>query len=106
MKAIIAALALGAIAFAPLPALAGQARASGNVDVHSGPGDNYRTIAKLRNGRYYEVLDCTRQARWCLVGDDYDVIGWVRGSSIVGSPAKVRVTPFEFQVTPDIFKRK
>ncbi len=94
-----AALALAAFTLAaatPLPALAGEARASGDVPVRRGPGDQYRIIDRLVNGQYYEVEDCTRQARWCLVSEDGDLLGWVRGSYIVGSGAKAAVTPFEF----------
>jgi len=95
----LAALALAALTLAavtPLPALAGEARASGDVPVRRGPGDQYRVIDHLVDGQYYEVEDCTRQARWCLVSEDGDLLGWVRGSYLVGSGAKAAVTPFEF----------
>lgn len=105
MKPIAAAI-LAVLAFAPLPAAAGEARASGDVPVRRGPGDSYRIIDHLVDGRYYEVEDCTRQARWCLVSEDGDLLGWVRGSYLVGSAAKARVTPFEFLVTPPFFKKK
>jgi uncharacterized protein YraI len=82
------------------PALAGEARASGNVPVRLGPGSGYPVVDRLVNGNYYEVEDCTRQSRWCFVSDDGEDLGWVRGSSMVGSAAKNRVTPFEFLVTP------
>lgn len=95
--AALAALALLALA---APALALEARASGNAPVRSGPGAAYRVVGHLLDGRYYEVEDCTRRARWCLVGEQGDLLGWVRGSSLVGSPAKARVTPFEFLVNP------
>lgn len=100
-----AALATLVTAFAA-PALALEARASGNAPVRSGPGSDYRVIDRLEDGEYYEVEDCTRQSRWCLVSYDDDILGWVRGSSLVGSAAKARVTPFEFLVTPDFFKKK
>lgn len=100
------ALAATLVATFAAPALALEARASGNVPVHRGPGSDYRVIDRLEDGEYYEVEDCTRQSRWCLVSEDGDVLGWVRGSNIVGSAAKARVTPFEFLVTPDFFKKK
>ena len=99
--AIASALVLGA---ASAPALAGEARASGDAPVRLGPGSHYAVIDHLEDGEYYEVEDCTRQARWCLVADDYDTLGWVRGSQLVGSAAKVNVTPFEFLVTPEFFQ--
>jgi uncharacterized protein YraI len=106
MRALIrfalAALTLAALA---APAVAAEARASGNAPVRSGPGDFYRVIDRLLDGEYYEVEDCTRRSRWCLVSEAGDLIGWVRGSHLVGSGAKVRVTPFEFLVTPDFMKK-
>lgn len=81
-------------------ATAGEARASGNVPVRLGPGTGYPVIDHLVDGEYYEVVDCTRRSRWCFVADDGDDLGWVRGSSIVGSAAKNQVTPFEFLVSP------
>lgn len=86
------------------PALAGEARASGDVPVRAGPGDRYDTIDRLDDGHYYEVEDCTRQSRWCLVSEDGDLLGWVRGSYLVGSGAKAAVTPFEFLADPPFFK--
>lgn len=92
-----------AFALTPLAAAAAEARASGNVPVRSGPGAGYPIIDRLLDGQYYEVEDCTRRARWCLVSEDGDLIGWVRGSYLVGSGAKATVTPFEFLVKPKLF---
>ena len=101
-RALIAALALAALT---APARAAEARASGNVPVREGPGSRYDVIDRLVDGEYYEVLDCTRGSRWCLVGEgDYE-LGWVLGSYLVGSGAKSRVTPFEFLVQPEFFRR-
>ena len=100
MKTLLPALALLSM-LAAAPALGAEARASGDVPVRAGPGERYAVLDRLVDGAYYEVTDCTRQARWCLVGDDFGDLGWVRGSYLVGSGAKARVTPFEFQVTPD-----
>jgi uncharacterized protein YraI len=91
--ALAAAIALGALAAAP--AHASQARASGDTPVRIGPGGGYGIIDYLEDGEYYDVEDCTRQTRWCLVSDDGDVLGWVRGSYLIGSGAKVEATPFE-----------
>jgi uncharacterized protein YraI len=93
-------IALVATALAAAPAVAGEARASGNVPVYEGPGSRYDIIDRLENGKYYEVEECTRRERWCLVSDDGVELGWVRGSSIIGAAAKMRVTPFEFLFTP------
>ena len=93
MRALLIALALAAL---PLPALALEARASGNTTVRDGPGDRYERLGRLVDGKYYEVEECTREARWCLVSYDGDVLGWVRGSYLVGSPAKVEATPPDF----------
>lgn len=101
MRLMLAALAVSVAALASVGgASAGQARASGDVPVRLGPGGGYPVIDHLIDGEYYEVEDCTRQSRWCFVSDDGEDLGWVRGSSIVGSGAKNRVTPFEFLVTP------
>ncbi|HHY48535.1 MAG TPA: SH3 domain-containing protein [Alphaproteobacteria bacterium] len=93
------AVPLVALALAA-PAAAGEARASGNVPVRDCPRSFCPVIDHLVDDEYYEVLECTRQARWCLVADDGEELGWVRGSAIVGSPAKAAVTPFEPLVTP------
>lgn len=101
----LAAAALVVLAALPAAAGAAEARASGDVPVRSGPGSNYRVIDHLIDGDYYEVEDCTRRANWCLVAEDGDTLGWVRGSYLVGSGAKQRVTPFEFLVNPDFLRR-
>jgi uncharacterized protein YraI len=99
-KALLSGLVLALMTLPAAPALAGEARASGDVTVRIGPGSNYRPIDRLTDGEYYEVLECTRQARWCLVGDRLGEIGWVRGSYLVGEAAKIPVTPFESAVDP------
>lgn len=100
-----AAVAAVVTAFAA-PALALEARASGNVPVRSGPGGDYRVIFNLEDGEYYEVEECTRRSEWCLVSEDDKLLGWVRGSSLVGSAAKARATPFEFLGGPSYHKKK
>ncbi len=97
--ALAVAIALGATTF---PALAYDARASGEVPVRDGPGDRYDIIDYLEDGEYYDVEDCTRRARWCLVSDGGEELGWVRGSYLVGSGAKNAVTPFEFLSSPEL----
>ncbi|MDP1729725.1 MAG: SH3 domain-containing protein [Devosia sp.] len=104
MKPLLLPAALALATLTAAPALASEARASGNAPVRSGPGSFYRVVDRLVDGEYYEVERCTRQALWCLVSEEGDLLGWVRGSQLVGSPAKVNVTPFEFLVTPDLLK--
>ena len=103
---LAAAVLTAAIAFAPLPAAALEARASGNVPVRAGPATWHAIIDRLVDGEYYEVLRCQPRKTWCVVGDEYGALGWVRGSQIVGEAAKNRVTPFRFLVNPDIFDRR
>jgi uncharacterized protein YraI len=95
----LAIVALG-LALAAAPAQAAEARASGNAAVRAGPGTNAPVIDRLLDGQYYEVERCTRRARFCLVSDGGELLGWVRGSYLVGSAAKNQVTPFEFLVNP------
>ncbi|HEV7275109.1 MAG TPA: SH3 domain-containing protein [Devosiaceae bacterium] len=103
MKAPAAALA--ALLLAAAPAAAAEARASGNAPVRLHPHPSAPVIDRLQDGVYYELEDCTRQARWCLVSDRGYELGWVRGSQLVGAAAKIPVTPFEFLVTPDFRDR-
>ena len=102
MRTPAAALAL--LLLAAAPAAAAEARASGDAPVRLHPHGSARVIDRLADGHYYEVEDCTRQARWCLVSEGGEVLGWARGSYLVGSAAKNRVTPFEFLVDP--FRRR
>lgn len=93
----IAALALVAGVLAGVPStLAGEARASGNTPFRDGPGERFEVLGRLIDGQRYEVEDCTRESRWCLVSDNGEELGWVRGSYLVGSGAKLEVTPPEF----------
>lgn len=97
------AAALGAfavLAASALPAVAASnntARASGNIPIRSGPGSGYEIIGTLKNGSRVHLERCTRESNWCLfVDEDDDPVGWVRGSYLVGSAAKLEVTPQKF----------
>lgn len=102
---LAAAIAVAALAGAA-PALAGEARASGNVGVYQGPGSRYDIIDRLVDGQYYEVEECTLHQNWCLVSEDGYELGWVRGGSIVGAAAKNRVTPWDFIYRPFPFRHR
>jgi uncharacterized protein YraI len=94
------------------PALAADtARASGRVAIHTGPGDVYPIIDKLRNDERVLLESCTRFSRWChVVQLDGGPSGWAPGSYLVGSGAKNAVTPFEFSFDPmdplGLFRRR
>lgn len=100
MRPALAALfiaALAATAIAPLPAIAASkstARASADLPIRSGPGTRYSVIGTLKKNAAVRLETCTRSQNWCLFLDsDGDEVGWVRGSYLVGSPAKNQVTP-------------
>ena len=92
----LAALALLALT---LPATAAAtARTSGTQAVHSAPASFAPVLGKLPGNTRVAVIQCTRKARWCLV----DPIaggpsGWVLGSYLIGSAAKLQVTPRRFE---------
>ena len=89
------------LALLATPAAAATARASGVLAIHTGPGDYYPTIDKLRRNERVELDQCTRHSRWCHVLQlDGGPSGWVAGDYLVGSPAKNAVTPFEFSFNP------
>jgi len=110
------AIALAALILAVTPALAQQptARVSGgDIAVRTGPGHGYRTIGRIPDGTQVSLDYCTRDdggafsgngfpgrdrgpVKWCFVTDT----GWVDATYLVGSAAKLRVTPFEFLVNP------
>ena len=91
--AILSALIVVALT---LPLEAGEARSSGNTPFRDGPGNRFEILGNLVDGEYYEVERCTRESRWCLVSDRGELLGWVLGSYLVGSPAKVEATPPDF----------
>ena len=90
---LLLAAALIAVA---TPTLAAEARATGNLPIRSGPGDWYRVIGTLPDGTSVGLSRCTRQSIWCRIIYDDGPDGWVRGSYLVGSGAKMQATPPEF----------
>lgn len=100
MRPALVALVLAAIAasaMAPVPAVAASkstARASADLPIRSGPGTRYAIIGTLHKDARVHLEICTYSQNWCLfVDSDGDEVGWVRGSYLVGSPAKNQVTP-------------
>jgi len=100
MRTALLALSLVAAAIMALPAEAasrGMARASSDIPVRTGPGTGYETIGTLPAGTQVRLQTCTRNSGWCLFLDaDGRAAGWVRGSYLVGSGAKLEVTPHRF----------
>jgi len=100
MRTTLAALALLATALV-LPTAAeaasqSTARASGTIPLRAGPGASYAVIGKLANGTRVHLERCTTESNWCLVLIDDEPAGWARGSYLVGSGAKLEVTPHKF----------
>lgn len=105
MEAQVLRTALLAISLAALatPTLADRptARASGVQAVHTQPRSSSRIVDKLADQERVYLDKCTRLARWChVIQLDGGPGGWVPGSYLIGSPAKVMVTPFEFSFDP------
>lgn len=114
MRTAIAALALLAMALGATTAAEAASRstvrASGNVPLRDGPGARYDIIGKLANGTRVHLERCTRESNWCLVLIDGEPAGWARGSYLVGSGAKLQVTPQRFlgfdELDPIPFRRR
>ena len=101
MRTALLALSLVAACLVALPAEAasrGTARASADLPVRAGPGAGYQTISTLPKGTEVRLQRCTRNSNWCLfLSAGGQPAGWVRGSYLVGSGAKLEVTPYKFQ---------
>jgi hypothetical protein len=101
IKAALASALLLLATAAPALADRPTARSSGAQSVHIYPRMSAPIVDKLDNQERVYLDRCTRQARWCLVQQlDGGPPGWVMGSYLIGSPAKVLVTPFEFSFNP------
>ncbi|MDB5538311.1 MAG: hypothetical protein JWQ89_38 [Devosia sp.] len=100
MRTALLAIALMSAALLAAPAEAASrstARASADLPVRAGPGIRYETIGTLEQGAEVRLVRCTRDSNWCLfIADDGEPGGWVRGSYLVGSGAKLEVTPHRF----------
>lgn len=100
MRTALAVIALLAATLA-LPAAAEAAssktaRASGTIPLRAGPGSGYAVVGKLADGTRVHLERCTRESNWCLVLINDEPAGWARGSYLVGSGAKLEVTPHRF----------
>lgn len=95
---IVATVLLAATpAFADRP----TARSSGAQEVYVWPRLGSPVADKLEDQERVYLDRCTRQAKWChVIQLDGGPGGWVMGADLIGSPAKVQVTPFEFEFDP------
>lgn len=97
----LSALLVAAAATATNAASTLTARSSGGQSVKIGPGSSYPTIDMLADQERVYVTRCLRQQTWCRIKQlDGGPAGWVMGSYLIGSPAKLAVTPFEFSFDP------
>ncbi|MGN6102725.1 MAG: SH3 domain-containing protein [Devosia sp.] len=95
---LFAGAVFAAVAFlAPsLPAEAATARASDPLTIYAGPGSWYAPIGRLPQGAVVTLAECTPRSVWCRIEGG----GWVLGSYLVGSAAKVEATPWRPLVNP------
>ncbi|MDR3473789.1 MAG: SH3 domain-containing protein [Devosia sp.] len=103
-KRLLLAVAVGVLALFGLngTALAATARASGAITIYAGPGYWYRPIGRLEKNEVVRLSECTPHGIWCkVVHDGPD--GWVLGSYLIGSAAKVEATPWQPLVSPHLF---
>ena len=102
MLRLATALALAALLVTPALADRPTARASGVQKVYAKPRLSSTVVDKLKNDERVYLDRCTRHTVWCLIRQlDGGPRGWVMGADLVGSPAKVLATPYEFSF--DVF---
>jgi hypothetical protein len=101
LKSALAAILLAALAVSPALADRPTARSSGVQGVHTWPRSSSPIVDKLRDHERVYLDRCTKGSLWChVVQLDGGPGGWVMGADLIGSPAKVLVTPFEFSFDP------
>jgi uncharacterized protein YraI len=100
LAAVLGALALGALSGA---AQAATARASDPLTIYAGPGYWYAPIGKLQKNEVVRLSECTPRGVWCRIIRDGGPNGWVLGSYLIGSAAKVEATPWRPLVNPHLF---
>jgi hypothetical protein len=102
MKALLTALALCLVVATPALADRPTARSSGIQKIYAKPRLSSPVLDRLKDDERVYLDRCTRETRWCLVRQlDGGPRGWVMGADLVGSPAKVLATPYEFSF--DVF---
>ena len=100
-RTAVAALSLAALAASPALADRPTARSSGVQGVHAWPRLSSPIVDKLRDQERVYLDRCTKQTLWChVIQLDGGPGGWVMGADLVGSSAKLLVTPFEFEFDP------
>jgi uncharacterized protein YraI len=87
---------LAGAALPATPASAATARASGALTMYAGPGYAYAPVGRLPRNAVVHLAECTPSGRWCRIVNG----GWVLGSYLVGSAAKVEATPWQPLVNP------
>ena len=101
MMKLLSTLTLAALLATPALAERPTARSSGVQAVHTRPSLSSSVVDKLKDQERVYLTRCTKQAKWCRVQQlDGGPPGWVMGADLIGSPAKVLVTPFEFSFDP------
>jgi hypothetical protein len=101
LRTALAAIFLAALAASPAFADRPTARSSGVQGVHTSPRLSSPIVDKLRDQERVYLDKCTKKALWChVVQLDGGPGGWVMGADLIGSGAKVQVTPFEFSFDP------
>lgn len=98
-SALLAIIAASALAGLSTGASAATARASGTVIIRSGPGYAYPVIGRLAGDETVSLSECTPSGTWCRIVHK-GPSGWVLGSYLVGSAAKVQATPWKPLVNP------
>ena len=99
---IIAALVGTTIATSATGASAATARASNTINIYDGPGDRYDIIGRLPQSTVVTLDRCTYGSRWCLIKTGAPR-GWVLGSYLIGSAAKLDASPPQLLVNPHLF---
>lgn len=101
LRTSLLGIALAVLVATPAFADRPTARASGVQAVHTAPRLSSPTLNKLADQERVYLDRCTRFARWCrIVQLDGGPSGWVMGSYLIGSGAKLLVTPYEFSFDP------
>lgn|GEM_PF-1741961 len=94
---------LGMLALAAPALAAPTARASAALTIYAGPGYWYAPVGELAKNEVVSLAECTPRSSWCRIihiGGRSGPDGWVLGSYLIGSAAKVEATPWHPLVDP------